>query len=120
VEVDVQKITQVLHNLISNAVKYSPGAAWIDVEVGSDKADSWVQVKDYGLGIPEKDIAHLFTKFFRVEHSDRMQIGGSGLGLSICKEIMKAHRGEIGVESIWGKGSVFTIKLHKQELSNQG
>jgi PAS domain S-box-containing protein len=118
IEGDVQKLTQVLHNLISNAVKYSPGAAKIDIQLGTRHDEIWVQVKDYGLGIPEKDVARLFTKFFRVEHSDRMQIGGTGLGLSICREIMKAHQGEISVQSIWGEGSSFTIHLKRpqQEL----
>jgi PAS domain S-box-containing protein len=113
---DSQKIMQVLHNLLSNAVKYSPGANKIHVNVGQMDDEIRIDVKDFGLGIPEKDIPRLFTKFFRVEHSDRMQIRGTGLGLSICKEIIQAHGGSLTVRSELGKGSTFTVHLKKWQV----
>ncbi|MBP1995505.1 ATP-binding protein [Paenibacillus eucommiae] len=113
---DNQKLQQVLHNLISNAVKYSPDAEKIHIGMKQTHDEVQIDVTDYGLGIPEKDISQLFTKFFRVEHSDRMQIRGTGLGLSICKEIVQAHGGILTVKSELGQGSTFTIHLKKLKL----
>jgi PAS domain S-box-containing protein len=113
---DSQKLTQVMHNLLSNAVKYSPGTHTIHVNVDHLDDEIRIDVKDFGLGIPETDIPRLFTKFFRVEHSDRMQIRGTGLGLSISKEIIQAHGGSLTVKSELGKGSTFTVHLKKWQV----
>ncbi|MBD2847749.1 response regulator [Paenibacillus sp. IB182496] len=108
---DRERLRQVLTNLLDNAVKYSPAGGRI--EIVSRAAGQWlsVQIRDEGLGIPQEELPRLFTKFHRVDNSDRREIGGTGLGLAIVKEILDRHRGEIGVESEQGRGSVFTFRL---------
>ncbi|MCI3919108.1 ATP-binding protein [Paenibacillus sp. TRM 82003] len=108
---DADRLTQVMHNLISNAMKYSPGKDKVDVRLFADEGDCWIEVTDYGLGIPEEAREKLFTKFYRVDNSDRRQIGGTGLGLSIVKEIVESHEGRLEYESALGAGSTFLVKL---------
>lgn len=116
---DSQKMGLVVQNLLENAVKYTPefGKIEIDVEGGDELVK--VRVKDNGVGIPEKDKAKLFSKFFRAENVIRMQTEGSGLGLFIVKNIIKRHGGEIMVESEEGKGTefVFTLPLKHSATS---
>lgn len=104
---DRDRTLQVLHNLISNAIKYSPGADKVDVRVVLREGQWTAEVQDYGLGIPEEAKNRIFSKFYRVDNSDRRQIGGTGLGLSIVKEIMEGMGGRIGFESVFGEGSTF-------------
>jgi signal transduction histidine kinase len=111
VNADFYRIRQVLQNLIGNAVKYtSPGG---QVEISTEKQDGeiWVIIRDNGLGIPEEDLPHIFDKFYRVNASDRAEIQGSGLGLSIVKAIVEMHHGKIEVESTLGEGSCFRFSL---------
>lgn len=108
---DKDKLSQVFTNLISNAIKYSPDGGTITVRVYEEENQLKVDVKDEGLGIPPEAIPHLFTKFYRVDNSDRRRIGGTGLGLAIVKEIMKAHEGEVTVTSEVKKGSTFTVSF---------
>lgn len=108
---DADKIRQVLTNLFSNAIKYSPKGGDIDVSLKQAGNDWIVGVKDHGLGIPADAIPRLFTKFYRIDNSDRREIGGTGLGLSIVKEIMKAHGGEVSVASSFGSGSLFELRF---------
>ncbi|WP_246944012.1 ATP-binding protein [Bacillus pinisoli] len=108
---DRDKIAQVFMNLISNAIKYSPDGGEINITVYEQDNLLKVAIEDQGLGIPSEAIPHLFTKFYRVDNSDRRRIGGTGLGLSIVKEIMKAHRGDITVASELKKGSTFTVQF---------
>lgn len=108
---DKDRITQVLHNLISNAVKYSPQADAVDVLCSREGEYIRIDVKDYGLGIPEEAKSMLFSRFFRVDNSDRRQIGGTGLGLAIVKEIVEAHGGRLSFKSELGQGSVFTAMI---------
>ncbi|WP_456271235.1 ATP-binding protein [Bacillus sp. AK031] len=110
---DRDKLFQVFQNLIQNAVKYSPDGGNITVKLSSSDDGLHVSVRDEGLGIPEEAIPNLFTKFYRVDNTDRRKIGGTGLGLAIAKEIVKAHEGDIGLSSTLGKGSTFTITLPK-------
>lgn len=112
---DQAKIEQVLINLISNALKYSPEAEEIEVRIRKEGHHALVSVHDYGIGIPEHAFEQLFQKFYRVDNSDTRKIGGTGLGLSICKEIIESHGGSIEVESTTGKGSVFTFTLELAE-----
>lgn len=105
---DKAKLEQIYTNLISNAIKYSPKGGKIQVLVSESDQQLKVEVIDNGLGIPEDAIHKLFTKFYRVDNSDRRKIGGTGLGLAIVQEIVKAHDGEITVQSEYGKGSRFT------------
>ncbi|RIW38380.1 response regulator [Bacillus salacetis] len=108
---DRDKLIQVFQNLIQNAVKYSPNGGSITINLQSGLNDISISIKDEGLGIPEESIPNLFTKFFRVDNSDRRKIGGTGLGLAIAKEIIKAHNGDITLTSKLGHGSIFKVTL---------
>ncbi|QDH21750.1 ATP-binding protein [Saccharibacillus brassicae] len=119
---DADRLKQVLHNLLSNAIKYSPGASFVDCSIrlgspsqadGSPEGDGrWiVEIRDYGLGIPDEAKPKLFGKFYRVDNSDRRQIGGTGLGLAIVKEMVEGLGGEIGFDSTLGEGSAFRFSL---------
>ncbi|MBP2651318.1 MAG: yycG 6 [Firmicutes bacterium] len=112
VRVDAERIDQVLGNLLSNAIKYSPSGGNVVVRAFCSSSDMVeVEVEDYGLGIPEDAQDNLFQPFFRVDNSDRRQIGGTGLGLAISRKIIRAHGGELKVRSVHGQGSIFTISL---------
>lgn len=108
---DMDRLRQVLHNLISNAIKYSPKTEFIDIACSVEDAYIRVDVQDYGLGIPDDSKEKLFSKFFRVDNTDRRQIGGTGLGLAIVKEIIEAHEGRLSFVSELGHGSTFSIWL---------
>jgi K+-sensing histidine kinase KdpD len=111
---DQNKLRQVVQNLLSNAVKYSPKGGQISVRAEGYAADQLlVSVTDEGIGIPEDQISKLFQKFSRIDTTEAREIKGSGLGLWICKEIVKAHGGKIWVESDVGKGSTFKFTLKK-------
>jgi signal transduction histidine kinase len=111
IELDKDKIDQVMENLLSNAVKFSPQGGKITVSL--DKTDEKVKVAitDTGMGIPEKDLPHIFEKFYRVEAASIQAIGGTGLGLGIVKYIVESHGGKISVESETGRGSTFNFTL---------
>jgi signal transduction histidine kinase len=117
VKCDFDKIKQVMFNLISNAIKYSPKGGEISVNASVENDFIKIGVKDQGLGIPEEAKKKLFTKFFRVDNDDRRKIGGTGLGLAICKEIINAHGGNVWADSIHGQGSTFyfTLPLTKRD-----
>ncbi|HTY35942.1 MAG TPA: GAF domain-containing protein [Bacteroidota bacterium] len=113
---DQNKLRQVLQNLISNAVKYSPGGGQLNVRVipSEELADEILfSVSDEGLGIPPEYLGKLFQKYARVESGEAGKIKGTGLGLWICREIIKAHGGKIWVDSEVGKGSTFRFTLKK-------
>lgn len=118
VKADHGQLTQVLHNLISNAIKYSPQASGIDVRVAASVDTVRIDVQDYGLGIPEEAKDRLFRKFYRVDNSDRREIGGTGLGLAIVKEIVEAHGGRIDFTSRLGEGSTFTITFQAYPIQS--
>ena len=108
---DADRLRQVLSNLISNAVKYSPqgGVITLGACPGNEEVVAWIA--DEGLGIPETALPQLFTKFFRVDNQDTRSIGGTGLGLSLVKNIVEAHQGRVWVESTLGQGSTFFFSL---------
>jgi len=107
---DAGRLKQVLMNLISNAVKYTAANGKVTTEVGFLDGRVQVSVQDTGRGIPERDLPHIFEKFYRVQESEGWATG-TGLGLSIVKEIVEAHGGQIDVRSQWGVGTTFTFKL---------
>ncbi|HBE80310.1 MAG TPA: hypothetical protein DDW65_21390 [Firmicutes bacterium] len=112
INTDSDRVAQVLGNLLSNAIKYSPAGGLIEITVyRSSVKEVAVAVKDHGLGIPADAIPNIFHPFFRVDNSDRRQIGGTGLGLAICHKMIRVLGGDIGVRSEHGKGSVFTFLL---------
>ncbi|WP_167434849.1 MULTISPECIES: ATP-binding protein [Paenibacillus] len=112
---DQNRMIQVLHNLIGNAVKYSPGADRIDITLWEEEEWLCIDVRDYGIGIPENVQDMLFTKFYRVDNSDHRQIGGTGLGLYISRKIVEDHQGSLTFISAPHKGSTFKVRLPKQD-----
>jgi PAS domain S-box-containing protein len=104
---DYLKIKQLITNLISNALKYSPDNDEVTIKLREKDGFIFVSVIDKGIGIPQDSIPMLFTKFYRVDSSDHRKVSGTGLGLVICKEIITAHGGDIGVNSRFGEGSEF-------------
>ncbi len=110
-EVDLARMLQVLRNLVSNAIKYTPEGGQITLNVAAVERMAQIQVRDTGLGIPEPDLPRIFEKFYRVHTTDREGIEGSGLGLAIAKAIVEQHGGQIAVESVVGRGSCFTVTV---------
>ena len=111
---DKIRIEQILINITSNAIKYTPDGGRISLRLHDlgDRAE--ITITDNGVGIPEEDIPHLFERFYRVEKARSSDKGGTGLGLAIAKEFAVAHGGDIRVSSIVGKGTTFTVTLPKQ------
>jgi CheY-like chemotaxis protein len=107
----------VLNNLISNALKYSPRGGEIVVGARAEEKNVLLWVADRGIGIPAHAMPHLFDKFYRVEHSDRALIAGTGLGLATVRQIVQIHRGKVWAESISGEGSTFFVSLPCPEHS---
>lgn len=108
---DKERIEQVLINLISNAVKYTPEGGRIDIAASCAEEKITVRVSDNGIGVPEEDLAHIFERFYRVEKSRTSETGGTGLGLAIARELIEAHGGTIRLESKLGEGSTVTVTL---------
>ncbi len=116
---DRDRLEQVLINLISNAAKYSPGGTNIAVETLASDDEITVTVKDHGIGIADSEHKKIFGRFYRAKDSNSV-ISGFGLGLYICSQIIKRHKGKIGVESEEGKGSTFyfTLPLSSRVIEN--
>ncbi|QSE99019.1 sensor histidine kinase [Fulvivirga lutea] len=110
---DWQRINQVLNNLISNAIKYSPEDSAVELGFRVLKNDVVTYVKDNGEGIPSDDVKRIFERFYRVDKSRSREKGGTGLGLAIVKHILEEHKSKIEVKSTYGKGSEFSFKLAK-------
>ncbi|QSB51887.1 cell wall metabolism sensor histidine kinase WalK [Leuconostoc falkenbergense] len=111
VEVDPDKFTQVLDNIMNNAVKYSPDGGTITARLIKTKTRAILSISDQGLGIPRKDLDNIFNRFFRVDKSRSRAQGGTGLGIAISKEVVEKFNGRIGVDSVENKGSTFYISL---------
>lgn len=111
---DRDRLNQVLTNLLSNAIKYTSKSGKISLEVQDTKENGIVIIQDNGIGIPEKDLPHIFERFYRIDQSRNRSTGGSGIGLTIVKSIVVAHGGSVQVESEYGKGSKFTILIPKE------
>ncbi|MBI4605927.1 MAG: response regulator [Planctomycetes bacterium] len=108
---DPDRLRQVVTNLVSNAIKFSPGGGEVTIGARKEGDTVVVWVADQGVGIPRDALPRLFTKFYRVEDEATRGVGGTGLGLAIAKEIVEAHHGRIGVESEPGRGSTFSFSL---------
>jgi signal transduction histidine kinase len=107
-------IERAFTNLIRNAIDYNREGGKISVKTKEEGECVVIEVSDTGIGIPQKDIPFIFDEFFRVKNRKTQHITGSGLGLSIVKKIVEAHRGSIEVRSEEGKGSTFTVFLPKR------
>ncbi|MEQ9764221.1 cell wall metabolism sensor histidine kinase VicK [Streptococcus jiangjianxini] len=111
IEIDNDKMTQVIDNIINNAIKYSPDGGEITVSMRTTETQLIISISDQGLGIPKKDLPLIFDRFYRVDKARSRAQGGTGLGLAIAKEIIKQHNGFIWAKSDYGKGSTLTIVL---------
>ena len=111
VEVDQDKMMQVIDNIMNNALKYSPDGGTITCRLMETHNSIVLSVTDEGLGIPRKDLQHVFERFYRVDKARARSMGGTGLGLSISKEVLNMHGGRIWATSVENKGSTFFISL---------
>jgi signal transduction histidine kinase len=121
--VDPDRVIQVLVNLLTNAIQFTPERGKVVITTGTESTDDrvWAAVKvtDTGIGIPERELPHVFERFFRGEQAQRMRLSGTGLGLAIAKEIVELHGGGVTVESEVGVGSTFTVWLPLADRTHQ-
>jgi len=106
-----KRLEQIVVNLLTNALRYTDAGGHVSLSVRQVGDDAVLEVADSGIGIPEEDIAHVFTRFWRGEKSRSRATGGAGIGLTIVKELARAHDGQVTVESTVGQGSVFRVVI---------
>jgi signal transduction histidine kinase len=111
ISADSEALGCAVHNLLDNAVKYSPGSKTVWLDAGAGNGDITISVRDRGVGIPERDRRHIFDKFYRVDGEISQKVKGAGLGLSLVRHIVTAHGGTVDYESRVGEGSTFSIRL---------
>ncbi len=119
VELDTDRFTQVLDNIMNNAIKYSPDGGIVTCRLYETRNKVIMSISDQGLGIPRKDLPHIFDRFYRVDKARSRKQGGTGLGLAISKEVVEALGGQLWAESIEGKGSTFYIALPYEPLAEE-
>lgn len=112
---DAARLLQVLNNLVSNAVKYSPEGGEVYLGVSREDDSVVILVRDEGIGMPAQALEKIFDRFYRINNTDRRAAGGTGLGLALVREIVVAHGGKVWVKSAPGKGSTFYVRLPLQE-----
>lgn len=117
---DGDRLSQVLDNLLDNAIRYSPPGSTITVEVSARGADVHCQVRDRGPGIPEKHLSFIFDRFYRTDLSRNRQTGGAGLGLSIVRALVAAQGGRVSAESVVGQGTAIGFSLPACGEENSG
>lgn len=117
--IDEVKITQVITNLVENAIKYNIEHGWVKVTLDADHQFFVITVQDSGIGIDKEDEAHIFERFYRADKSHSREIGGTGLGLSITRSAVLMHRGSISVNSTPGEGTIFTVKIPLSYVANK-
>lgn len=115
---DKDKLERVIINIISNSIKYTPDGGKIDVGLVYDGNEICIKIKDNGIGIPEKDLARIFERFYRVDKARTRKMGGTGLGLAIAKEIVEKHEGTIKIKSKQDVGTEVIIVLPLKRKSN--
>lgn len=120
IQADQRRLSQVLNNLISNAIKYNRDTGLIELTGDGDPNQVWLSVRDTGIGIAPDEIDEIFTRFYRARGSRATRTEGTGLGLSIVKAIVEKHGGSIRVESEPGVGSTFTVTLLRQPHAREG
>ncbi len=108
---DKDCLQQIVLNLMTNAIAYTPEEGEITIRTEADDKQITIQVADTGIGIPEKDLARIFERFYRVDKARSRDSGGTGLGLAIVKHLVENLHGQIKVESVEGRGSTFTVIL---------
>ncbi len=113
IEANATRINQVLSNIISNSIKYSPEDTSVDVSMEITEKFYRVFIKDHGIGIPSEDIPHVFERFYRVDKARSRMMGGTGLGLAIAREIMEEHGGRINVTSELGVGTTMILRFNR-------
>ena len=111
IKADYDRLEQVVLNILSNSIKYTPENGNITVYIGKTHREVYFKVSDTGVGIPEEDIDRIFERFYRVDKARSREMGGTGLGLSIAREIVEAHGGAISVSSQLGKGTDVMVKI---------
>lgn len=116
IEGDPLRIKQIMINLISNAITYSPKGGQITISISEENEKTFFTVNDTGIGIKKEEIPRVFERFYRVDRARSRNSGGTGLGLAIVKHLVEAHHGDITVESEIGKGTKFTIGFNKEQL----
>ncbi len=116
-ETDSFRIQQVIINLVSNAISYTPPNGKVTVSASEDGDKVYLRVSDTGIGIEEKEFPRIFERFYRVDKDRSRESGGTGLGLAIVKHILEAHHGEITIESKLNEGSTFTVIIPKNQCS---
>ena len=109
-------LRELFHNLIDNAVKYTPEGGRVAVTLTADSREAVLTVRDNGIGIPEADQAHIFDRFYRVDKARSRATGGTGLGLSIVRQMVQLHGGEITVSDNVPTGTVFTFTIPAGEV----
>jgi PAS domain S-box-containing protein len=122
--VDQNHLREIINNLVDNAIKYTRQGN-VAIDIRGDDNNLTISIADTGIGIPPEDVPHLFQKFYRIDNSDTREIGGTGLGLYICRRLAEANNGHIWVESAYGKGSTFYVQIPRisheraNELANE-
>src|SRR5439155_22348156 len=99
------------HNLLDNAMRYTPAGGTVGISLALDDGRAVLTVEDTGIGIPSRDIGRVFERFYRVDPARSRETGGTGLGLSIVRNVIDTHGGEVAVRSVLGAGSTFTVRL---------
>lgn len=117
-DIDKDKISQVVVNLISNAIRYTDEGGKIDINLKQDLIYTYISIKDTGSGIPQMDLIHIFERFYRVDKSRSKNTGGIGVGLTISKAIVNLHKGDIKVKSTVNIGSDFTVVIPRNLLNS--
>ena len=111
IEGDSEAMRELVDNLVSNAIKYTPSGGRVDVRLSAENGSAVLEVADTGIGIPPEEQSRVFERFYRVDKARSRQMGGTGLGLSIVKHVALAHGGSVSLKSASGRGSTFRVQL---------